>query len=195
MNSRSKILSAIKTNKPAPIAFPEIDVELFNEAFEVLSKFKRMVERVGGTVLSTSSTSDLCSQLKKLFPEAKNNFSFLEDSGFFNTIDLDKIQKPHDFENLDVLVLEGEFGVAENGAIWISDKNIPIRVLPFIAKHLVVVLDKASIVQNLHQAYAQLAGIEYDFGLFISGPSKTADIEQSLVIGAQGALSLQVFLK
>ena len=195
MNSRSKILSAIKTNKPAPIAFPEIDVELFNEAFEVLSKFKRMVERVGGTVLSTSSTSDLCSQLKKLFPEAKNNFSFLEDSGFFNTIDLDKIQKPHDLENLDVLVLEGEFGVAENGAIWISDKNIPIRVLPFIAKHLVVVLDKASIVQNLHQAYAQLAGIEYDFGLFISGPSKTADIEQSLVIGAQGALSLQVFLK
>lgn len=113
----------------------------------------------------------------------------------FNTIDMLEKQKPHDFEKLDVLVLQGDFGVAENGAIWISDHGLPVRVLPFISKHLVLVLDKSELVADLHQAYARLEESMYGFGLFISGPSKTADIEQSLVMGAQGALSLSVFLR
>ncbi len=195
MNSRSTILSNIKTNKPVSVALPEIDTELFNEKFDILSKFKKMVEVVGGTVYSANSNSEIFEQLKKIYPVSSTNYSFLTDSDFFNTIDFSEIQKPHDLDDLDVLVLEGDFGVAENGAIWISDVETPMRVLPFIAKHLVLVLDKTKLVPYLHQAYSQLKGVEYDFGLFISGPSKTADIEQSLVIGAQGALSLSVFLK
>jgi len=195
MNSRLKILSIVKNNKPISIEFPEIDMELFNEDFEILSKFKKMVEVVGGTVHSASSNKDVLEQLKKLYPGSRTNYSFLTDSDIYNAIDLSEIQRPHDLENLDVLVLEGGFGVAENGAIWISDTEIPIRILPFVAKHLILVIDKSKIVADMHQAYVQLADTKYDFGVFISGPSKTADIEQSLVTGAQGALSLNVFLK
>ena len=195
MNSRLKIVSKIKSNKPVSISLPEIDTELFNEEFEILSNFKRMVEVVGGTVFSTNSNNDVLEQLKGLYPKAKTNYSFLADSTLFNTVELSEIQNPHDLENLDILVLEGIFGVAENGAIWITEAEMPMRVLPFIAKHLVLVLDKSKIVPDMHQAYTELEQAEYDFGLFISGPSKTADIEQSLVIGAQGALSISVFLK
>ena len=78
--------------------------------------------------------------------------------------------------------------------IWISEDNIPVRVSPFITKHLVLVLKKSDIVPTLHHAYEQIQSLDFDFGIFLSGPSKTADIEQSLVIGAQGALSLTVFL-
>lgn len=70
---------------------------------------------------------------------------------------------------------------------------MPVRVLPFITKHLVLVLNEAKIVSTQHHAFEQLKNSDFDYGIFISGPSKTADIEQSLAIGAQGALSLIIF--
>ncbi|MCF8272580.1 MAG: LUD domain-containing protein [Flavobacteriaceae bacterium] len=128
------------------------------------------------------------------FPEAKVNFSTLKGNQGFNSVTLESMKNPHELEDLDILILESNLGVAENGAIWLPDSQIKIRVLPFITKHLVLVLNKENIVPFLHQAYQKLASEKTDFGVFISGPSKTADIEQSLVIGAHGALSLSVFI-
>ncbi|HSJ68730.1 MAG TPA: LUD domain-containing protein, partial [Anditalea sp.] len=89
---------------------------------------------------------------------------------------------------------EGQFGVAENGAIWLDEEDLEFRILPFITEHLVIVLDKSKLVGNMHQAYARIGNTPSGFGLFTAGPSKTADIEQSLVIGAHGAKSLKVVL-
>lgn len=194
MSSRDHILSKIKASKPNYQDLLEIDLSDFNEDLDLLEEFKRKIEVVGGKILSANSNSDVLKQLNDLYPNAKSKYSALPDSNGFNTIDLNKIEKPQELEDLDLLVLKGEFGVAENGAIWITDDNFPIRVLPFITKHLVLVIDKAEIAPYMHQAYERLKGEDYNFGLFLSGPSKTADIEQALVIGAQGALSLSVFV-
>lgn len=195
MSSRSKILSKIKASKPAYKELLKIDLDVFKEEINYLEEFKRKVEIVGGKVFLADSTDEILDKLNDLYPDSKLNYSTLPDSGNFNTISLDKIKRPQELDDLDLLVLKGEFGVAENGAIWITDDNFPIRVLPFITKHLVLVLDKTEIVPYMHQAYSRLKDKDYNFGLFLSGPSKTADIEQALVIGAQGALSLSVFIK
>lgn len=192
--SRSEILSKIKANKPISIELPKINIELFNEDIDLLSQFKNKIVEVGGTVYSVVSINDVIDKVTSLYGDTKNNYSVLEGSEGFNTINPEELNKPHELEDLDLLVLEGSFGVAENGAIWLSDDQIPIRVLPFITKHLVLVLEASKIVQLQHQAYDLLADEDYNYGLFISGPSKTADIEQSLVIGAQGALTLTVLL-
>ena len=194
MNSRDHILSNIKASKPNYQDLLEIDLSIFKEDLDLYKEFKRMVKVVGGQVFSANSDIDVLKQLKTLHPNTKLNYSVLPDSKDFNTIDLNKIEKPQELEDLDLLVLKGEFGVAENGAIWITDDDFPIRVLPFITKHLVLVIDKDEIVPHMHQAYSRLKNQDYNFGLFLSGPSKTADIEQALVIGAQGALSMSVFL-
>ena len=194
MSSRSEILSKIKANKPLSIELPKIDIELFSEAIDLLSQFKNKIVEVGGTVYSVESINEVIDKVTSLYSDTKNNYSVLKGSESFNTFNLEEINKPHELEDLDLLVLEGSFGVAENGAIWLSDDQIPIRILPFITKHLVLVLEASKIVQLQHQAYDLLASEDYNYGLFISGPSKTADIEQSLVIGAQGALSLSVLL-
>jgi len=194
MSSRSEILSKIKANKPLSIELPKIDIELFNEDIVLLSQFKNKIVEVGGTVYSVESINEVIDKVTSLYSDTKNNYSVLKGSESFNTFNLEEINKPHELEDLDLLVLEGSFGVAENGAIWLSDDQIPIRILPFITKHLVLVLEASKIVQLQHQAYDLLASEDYNYGLFISGPSKTADIEQSLVIGAQGALSLSVLL-
>lgn len=93
-------------------------------------------------------------------------------------------------EEVEVLEIDSAFGVAENGAIWLTEENLPHRVAPFICQHLVIFV--ADIVPTMHQAYERLGDLKSGFGLFLAGPSKTADIEQSLVVGAHGARSLTV---
>jgi L-lactate dehydrogenase complex protein LldG len=104
------------------------------------------------------------------------------------------VTDPHDLEVLDFCVAPGVFGVAENAAVWITQDTVPHRAALFIAQHLVLVVPNREIVHNMHEAYARIDPEQVSFGIFISGPSKTADIEQSLVIGAHGPRSLTAVL-
>ena len=110
-----------------------------------------------------------------------------------STVDLNAIDDPHALENVDFAVLHGHFGVAENAAIWVTDDTLKHRVLYFIPQRLAIVIPASEIVNNMHEAYGRLQVGKHAFAGFISGPSKTADIEQSLVIGAHGARALTVF--
>ncbi len=194
MSSREYIIAKIKENKPDFIELLEIDTKIFDENLNLIKEFEKKVEVAGGKVFTATSNEDVIHQITEMFSGTKVNFSTLLGTDNFNSISLEKTKSPRELEDLDVLILESNLGVAENGAVWLSDTQIPIRVLPFITKHLVLVLDKNMIVSHLHRAYSILTSEEINYGVFISGPSKTADIEQSLVIGAHGALSLTVFL-
>ena len=105
----------------------------------------------------------------------------------------DKTMDGLSLAEVEVLEIDGEFGVAENGAIWLTEEALPHRVAPFICQHLVINVKK--IVPHMHAAYEELGKVNSGFGLFLAGPSKTADIEQSLVIGAHGARSLTVVIR
>ena len=192
MGSRTDILNKIKANKPDELALPTIDPYIFNEDLDLVKEFTKKVEVVGGNVYPMTSLDEVTLKINTLLPNTRSNFSTLDNSTGFNTFSMDAIKRPHELEDLDVLVLQSGLAVSENGAIWVEDSVLPMRILPFITKHLVFVIDERSIVPYMHQAYEKLN--DFNFGVFISGPSKTADIEQSLVIGAHGALSLYVFL-
>ena len=194
MGSREEILSRAKANKPDLLELPNVNPDVFADGKNILEEFTKKVEIAGGNVFEATSNEHILSQVKTMFSEAKVNFSTLKGNQDFNSVTLEAMKNPHELEDLDILILESNLGVAENGAIWLADNHIPVRVLPFITKHLVLVLNKENIVPFLHQAYQKLSLSETNFGVFISGPSKTADIEQSLVIGAHGALSLTVFI-
>ena len=85
-------------------------------------------------------------------------------------------------------------GVAENGAIWCYDFLGEKRANLFTCTELIITVKKENLVSNMHEAYKNIDLSKKDFGTFIAGPSKTADIEQSLVIGAHGAMSLHIIL-
>lgn len=112
-------------------------------------------------------------------------------AGNFN---IDMAEDPHDLEHVELAILEGEWGVAENGAIWLPEEKLHHRALPFIAQHLIILLKKDRLLGNMHEVYGRINVEGPGYGVFIAGPSKTADIEQSLVIGAHGPRSLTVFL-
>ena len=189
--SKSKILAAIQKNKPTGATLPTIPSFTIGKTTPNDS-FAAMVEVGGGQVIRDTNSKNLNTTLKKLFPEAKRIASPLPE--IESNIDLDQIPSPGELESVDIAVIRGQIGIAENGAVWVTEKDCVHRVLPFITQHLIILLNQSDIVHNMHEAYERIQVDATGFGLFIAGPSKTADIEQSLVIGAQGARSLTIVL-
>ncbi|WP_299528371.1 LUD domain-containing protein [uncultured Lutibacter sp.] len=190
---REAILNSIKKNKPELVNIPKIDIQLFDEEIDLVETFKNNVQLVGGSIAEINQINNLDSEIKKLYPNAKNIVTHIPESNL-GTIEITNETTPHSLKNVDLTIIKGEFGISENGAVWISEDQFPIRVLPFITNDLVILLQKESLCLHMYNAYKKIFDRRRTFGLFISGPSKTADIEQCLVIGAQGAMNLTVIL-
>lgn len=192
MGSREKILATVKNNQPALQALPDVEsipAIVFDDA---VAKFTTVLQSIGGNVQVADS-------LQQVVDFVHNNFT--DNNKYVTTITaLDGIEKinseldAHQLEDVEVAVINAALGIAENGAVWVTTDEVKVRVLPFICQHLVVLLNPTTIVQNMHEAYTKIGTTHYDFGVFIAGPSKTADIEQSLVLGAHGPKSMTVFL-
>ena len=191
--SREEILDRIKRSKPSIVPLPEIDLNKFKVETNLLNDFITNLESTGGKAIQLKDRNEIISNIKKLFPDAKEFISAVEGIEL-STMDISRITSAKELDKLDIAILEGQFGVAENGAVWLSDKNFQHRSIPFICANLIIILDKNKIFENMHEALLLLKNFNERYGVFISGPSKTADIEQSLVIGAQGPLSLTIFL-
>ena len=190
---RESILNAIKKNKPKLVPLPEIDLDFFSEDINVVERFISNLQMVGGNVVQLNSLEDLDAEIKKVYPSAKNIVSWVNESQL-TTISISKETSPHSLETIDLAIINAQFGVAENGAVWISENDFIVRILPFITNDFVLILSKKDICLHMHEAYDRISNRDRNFGLFLSGPSKTADIEQCLVIGAQGAVSVTAFL-
>ena len=190
--SREAILNAVKKNKPEVLPLPEIDVLAFQEDIDVVKTFKDNLALVGGQVFEIT-TDAIDAKIKEQYPNKSTIVATTTKSNLGN-VEIDKNTDPHKLEHIDLAIVEGELGVSENGAIWITTNNSLVRALPFITNDLVIILDKRNICLHMLEAYDNIAKRDRDFGVFISGPSKTADIEQCLVVGAHGAMSLTVLL-
>jgi L-lactate dehydrogenase complex protein LldG len=192
--SKEKILKSIKQNKPQVLPLPEIYLSDFNTPDDNRELFVKTLTAIGGKVYEIKDSSEITAILEKDFPEAGMIVSKVDDIDI-SAIDTGNISTAAELDNLDLAIINGQFGVAENGAVWVSEKDFDHRSIPFITAQLVIILEGSAIVQNMHEAYQRLNDFSEGYGVFIAGPSKTADIEQSLVIGAQGPLSLTVFIR
>lgn len=158
---------------------------------DVTNQFVEMSKTVGAKVLEVKSSDDLNSVIRKAYPNAKIFVSSI--NGIEADLNPDTIASAADLNGTDVGIIQGELGVAENGCVWIP-QTMKERAVCFISEELVILLDKNNIVSNMHEAYKRIQMPHYGYGVFISGPSKTADIEQALVMGAQAARGVTVIL-
>ena len=192
--SKLRMLDAIR-NQEVPFAeLPKLDGD-WTTYPDRMEQFAASVAAVGGQAIECRDDSEMVEHLQKFpaFANGKRVFSDLLDPSIGN-VDFEQIDDPHDLADLDFALFRGEFGVAENGAVWLDAKDLRHRVAYVIPQHLALVIAKDSIVNNMHEAYERIDFSAATFGMFMSGPSKTADIEQSLVIGAHGARSLTIFV-
>jgi L-lactate dehydrogenase complex protein LldG len=190
--SRESILQAIKNNKPSLVDLPNIDINEVMNYEDVVSEFKRVLEGIGGLVIELNSIDDLKVEIESERQAGNYIANMIERLGEVDE-HLDELNA-QELEGLHKSYLEATLGVAENGSVWIYEHQMKNRLLPFICQHLVIVLEKKNIVPTMHHAYQKIDVSKEGFGLFLAGPSKTADIEQSLVIGAHGARSLLLYI-
>lgn len=195
MSSKNKILTTLKANQPDLLPLPSLtapEAEPLSMA-DMVEKFKTIVVTIGSRVFEVEDFDQIKEIIVQQFiPPVRIVSSFVELSDIAET-NITEVN-PHLLENIELAVLKAQLGVAENGALWVPEANMMQRVVPFICQHLALVVNRKDILSNMHHAYDILGNSNTGFGAFIAGPSKTADIEQSLVLGAHGARSLTVFI-
>lgn len=194
ISSRDEILSVVERNQPAFMDLPDITAFKGNNS-KLAERFTEMLVAIGGKVIPVKSMADIRDYvLTNMNSQGGRNITTVPLLGDVMEHVYSKDSNPHSLQDVDNAVIEAHFGVAENGAVWVAEDMLMLRVLPFICQHLAVIVNSHDIVPTMHEAYWRIGNTNYDFGTFIAGPSKTADIEQSLVLGAHGPRSMTIFL-
>ncbi|MGE3315643.1 MAG: lactate utilization protein C [Planctomycetaceae bacterium] len=194
MTSKDDILKSIRAQRVPPAELPSLDGPWI-EYPDRVAQFAALLESVGGKCVRIPDFESINSHLARMpeYTGAKKIVSCVANVGAPN-VEISSLETPHELDDVDFAIVSGEFGVCENGAVWVTDQGLRHRAIYFLAQHLAMVLPADALVDNMHQAYQKLKFSEPRFGAFLCGPSKTADIEQSLVIGAHGPRSMCVFL-
>ena len=190
MTSKENILSQIRNSRKSLVPMPSFDEMLPVQYEDRLAQFIAVSQMVGGKAILLESGQNVNEVIRSVYPGASviaSSLPYIE-----ATLDPDTVHDAADLNGVDVGVVEGRIAVAENGCIWIP-QTMKERAVLFISECLVIIIDRNDIVNNMHQAYECIENQCY--GCFISGPSKTADIAQALVMGAQAARGVPVLIR
>jgi len=196
MTSRAQILARIKENQPELKRLPADELilsENWGNNPDNIEQFRNVLAAIGGALIEISGYGEILDFIKAHYQGEQRIISTLPELSSITEPGWEN-EDPHRLENIDLAIIRAHFGVAENAALWITEDLMQQRVVPFICQQLAVVVSKNEILATMHHAYAKIGEAEYGFGAFIAGPSKTADIEQSLVLGAHGPKGMTVFL-
>jgi L-lactate dehydrogenase complex protein LldG len=212
MTSRAQILARVKENQPELKPLPPAELILSEnwgktpdtvqqqpasanagQTLHNLEQFRSVLTTIGGALIEVPGYGEILEYLKEHYQAEQRIISTLPELSSITEPGWEN-NDPHSLENVDLAIISAHFGVAENAALWITEVLMQQRVAPFICQQLAVVVSKNEILATMHDAYARIGEAEYGFGAFIAGPSKTADIEQSLVLGAHGPKGMTVFL-
>jgi L-lactate dehydrogenase complex protein LldG len=192
MSSREKILAEIRSNKPAELPLPETFTTAQQNG-SLLEKYTTVLQSIGGSVKRVQGWHEVLFLLQQKIQSGLEVVNGIPRLAPYSGESY-AAKNAAEIEAVHTVFLKGEIAVAENGAIWLSESAMINRLLPFLCQELVLVIEENNIVADMHQAYQRIKTDKEGYGAFIAGPSKTADIEQALVIGAHGPLSLQVFV-
>ena len=188
MNAREEILGAIRRADVPDVPKPEITPSAAPD--DLVAAFETGLESVAGRMVRVGDRSEIQSELDARIARGEQVVCRVDGLRGNREIDAD----PRDLGDVDYAVFAADWGVAENGAVWVRDESLGHRVTPFITEHLGLVLRADRLVADMHAAMRVIDLPAGRMGVFIAGPSKTADIEQALVIGAHGACSATVYL-
>jgi L-lactate dehydrogenase complex protein LldG len=168
------------------------DVPLFDtsQPSSLLSAFRKSLELMGGLFLDPPVAGDVLAPVRTKIAGAKVVCSTVPEIA--GNRDVASVGAPQELADVDFAIVRAAFAVAETGSVLLSESELHLNALAYLAQHLIVLLDPADIVVNIHHAYRRPEFRSRRYACFHTGPSATADIEGVLIHGAQGVRSLSV---
>ena len=188
---KEDLFDKLRKNTREQFDMPDLTINAIKYP-DTVKQFIEMSQTVGGKVKCIKKSDDVNTIIKELYPEAKVFASNVPGITIAQK-NPDTVEEANELNGTDVGILQGELGVAENGCIWVP-QTMKEKAICFISEELVILLDKKKIVDNMHEGYKKIEVPALGYGCWISGPSKTADIEQALVMGAQAARGVTVLI-
>ena len=173
---KEDLLDKLRKNTREQFDMPDLSINAIKYP-DTVKQFIEMSKAVGGKVKCIKKTDDVNQVIKELYPEAKVFASNVPGITIAQK-NPDTVEEANDLNGTDVGILQGELGVAENGCIWVP-QTMKEKAICFISEELVILLDKKNIVNNMHEGYKRIRVPELGYGCWISGPSKTADMNVS----------------
>lgn len=192
MSSREEILNRLRNNLRETYDMPDLSFCKLTFDDPVAQFIETASTTAGAKVIEMKEGDDINDLIRQAYPDAKVISSNVE--GVKADRNPDTVATAQDLDGTDVGVIKGEVACAENGCVWVP-QTMKEKAICFISEYLVLIVDRKNIVSNMHEAYQRIEMPEYGFGSFISGPSKTADIEQALVYGAQAARGMTIVVR
>ena len=191
MSSREDILASIRANLPR-VDRPLPAVPLFDDSppASLLAAFKDSLHSMGGLFLDPPASGDMLAPVREKIAGAKVVCSTVPEIA--GNRDIAGVGATQDLADVDFAIVRAAFAVAETGSVLLSDADLHVNAVAYLAQHLIVLLDPADIVVYLHHAYRRPEFRGRHYASFHAGPSATADIEGVLIHGAQGVRSLSV---
>jgi L-lactate dehydrogenase complex protein LldG len=191
MSSRDEILASVRANRPkVERALPNVSLFDENRPPSLLAAFKESLERMGGIFLDPPTSGDRLSPVREKIVGAKVVCSTVPEIG--GNRDIAAVRAPQDLADVHFAIVRADFGIAETGSVLLSDNELRVNALAYLAQHMIVLLDSADIFVNVHHAYRRPEFHHCHYAAFHTGPSATSDIEGVLIHGAQGVRSLSV---
>jgi len=181
--------------------FPDFTSPIYHPLNESLSlEFKTNLELIGGQVILCQSKSEIADQVKQICKEKDQNKIFCTDPKIqeilSGSIGIDSDE--NSFSGLNIGVTGCELLVAHLGSVLVSSAQISGRRLNVFPETHIVLADQSQLTDYLDRALEKLQN-KYKNELpslisNITGPSRTADIEKTLVMGMHGPKSLIVII-
>jgi L-lactate dehydrogenase complex protein LldG len=191
MSSRDEIFASIRANRPkVERALPAVPLFDADRRAYLLAAFKESLERMGGIFLDLPPTGDMLAPVWAKIASAKVVCSTVPEIA--GNRDIAAVGAPQDVADVDFAIVRAAFGVAKTGSVLVTDGELRVNAVAYLAQHLIVLLDPTDILINLHHAYRRPEFRNGHYAAFHTGPSATADIEGVLIHGAQGVRSLSV---
>ena len=193
MSSRAEILASVRANLPSlDRPLPEVPLFDANPPASLVAAFQKSLQRMGGLWLDPANEADPLAPVRERIAGVKVVCSTVPE--FAGNRDIERVGAPQELADVDLAIVRAAFAVAETGSVLLGDENLKVNAVAYLSQHLIVLLDPADIVLNLHHAYCRREFRDRHYAAFHTGPSATADIEGVLIHGAQGVRSLSVIL-
>ena len=193
MSARDVIMQRLKEKKsPQEGAYPLPPVVTLGDQDASSERFEASLALMGGKMLPLQEGEEIEQAIKRVFPEMRNLCTAVPEVK--GTLRIEELETHEQADTVDVMVVRAAFGVAETGGIFLSEVELKDHLADVhLAQHLVVLLSKDELVGNMHNAYQERSEFRTaGYGVLMSGPSATADIQGVLIRGAQGVRSLSV---